>query len=867
MKINMNRKKKETLTIIIIIIIIIIINQREIFIVDQSISKNSKEQTKRKILEYKKQQYLLGISKVISALRQEKQQDRQTNKQRNQQRETDRQKERNKQTNKKTKKQRKTSNIEKKVNQGKKKKKQNQEWQASSSKRTKQYGQNSRVIHGGHHAYHKWVPQMLLQISQAKTLSNYFTFQQNCCFFHFYKFSSICFQIIFNLWNTNSATIKLDQVHDFKENYSQYIKNVNERNKKLKQAVDIGLRISEGKSSYEDERKSMERKYQMEEEEEDDNQSSSESAAKNSKKAKKGTVTNKLSNEISLNKTVSTTSTGKKTPKKGVKPTSKSSTKAAETESKNGGNDKLVPENAGEPSLAASEKELAAIHTRSAIGKKQQKISEKQTRRNSQNMNKNSNSSNIIINPEFGVEELVDTDPSHLHSNPIHEKEMNSTEQLAQFNKNENSMEKSSSNHIQESEQKEFEEDHQEMNLEKATKKSAASANGSPRNGFAEDKRDIYINNSNAHNSNSNNQNQSSDSNLHSSNGQNNQQKNTQNGQSQSTNKRNKRSAAQKNGSAAVNNNNLNIQVPNEAANQNEIIDSPKKKLKTNQMKSYNTNPQDASELQQSLEAILEIFQNQKNQNIFKLSEIKDLDHLCDAYFSLNIPTIEFFNTKVGKLFVQQLQLVTQHKHSEDFMPEIKQKLEVVVENIRDKILNETLGSEMKELMFKKKVQINGSCVMQNDAEDEKSIHSNTQLNKQITSHTKLNGDLVVGQEKEVEDPKKLRDQQLRKKICKKINELLKENYGLEKAQAQDLCVQIERKIKSVQVELNHDYKNNVKGLIRLLKAKEISIDKLQKCNVDELIQVIQHENAQAELKILGVPQFEKNSSLANNSD
>ncbi|EAR96117.2 PWWP domain protein (macronuclear) [Tetrahymena thermophila SB210] len=692
--------------------------------------------------------------------------------------------------------------------------------------------------------------------------------------------------VVVNFLGENThATIKLDQVHDFKENYSQYIKNVNERNKKLKQAVDIGLRISEGKSSYEaaipffepilqsssqfsNERKSMERKYQMEEEEDDDNQSSSESAAKNSKKAKKGAVTNKLSNEISLNKTVSTTSTGKKTPKKGVKPTSKSSTKAsAESESKNGGNDKLVPENAGEPSLAASEKELATINTRSTQGKKQQKISEKQTRRNSQNMNKNSSNNNVTINPEFGIEELVDTEPSHLLSNPIHEKEMNSTEQLAQFNKNENSMEKSSSNHINESEQKELEEDHQEMNLEKATKKSAASANGSPRNGFAEDKRDIYTNNSNAHNSSSNNQNQSSDSNLQSQNGQNNQQKSAQNGQSQSTNKRNKRSVAQKNGSAAANNNNLNIQIPTEAANQNEIIDSPKKKLKTNQIKSYNTNPQDATELQQSLEAILEIFQNQKSSNIFKLSEIKDLDHLSDAYFSLNIPTMEFFNTKVGKLFVQHLQLVTQYKHSEDFMPEIKQKLEVVVEHIRDKILTETLGSEIKELIFKKKVQINGNCVIQNEVEDEKSIHSNTQLNKQITSHTKLNGDLVVGQEKEAEDPKKLRDQQLRKKICKKINELLKENYGLEKAQAQDLCVQIERKIKSVQVELNHDYKNNVKGLIRLLKAKEISIDKLQKCNVDELIQVIQHENIQAELKSLGVPQFEKNSSLANNSD
>ncbi|KAL4504230.1 hypothetical protein ABPG72_021068 [Tetrahymena utriculariae] len=676
--------------------------------------------------------------------------------------------------------------------------------------------------------------------------------------------------VVVNFLGENThATIKLDQVHDFKENYSQYIKNVNERNKKLKQAVDIGLRISEGKSSYEDERKSMERKYQMEEEEEDDdNQSSSESAAKNSKKAKKGAVTSKLSNEISLSKTVSTTSAGKKTPKKNVKPTGKSITKAStEAESKNGGNDKLVPENAVEPSLAASEKELAAINTRSAVGKKQQKINEKQTRRNSQNMNKNSNSNNVIINPDFGIEELVDTEPSHLLSNPIHEKEINSTEQLAQFNKNENSMEKSSSNHINQSEQKEFEEDHQEMNLEKATKKSAASANGSPRNGFVEDKRDIYTNNSNAHISNSNNQNQSSDSNLHSSNSQINQQKNIQNGQSQSTNKRNKRSVALKNGSGAANNNNLNIQIPSEAANQNEIIDSPKKKLKTNQIKAYNTNPQDATELQQSLETIFEIFQNQKSSNIFKLSEIKDLDHLCDVYFSLNIPTIEFFNTSVGKLFVQQLQLVTQHKHSEDFMPETKQKLEVVVEHIRDKILSDTLGSEMKELIFKKKVQINGNGVIQNDVEDEKSIHSNTQLNKQITSHTKLNGDLVVGQEKEAEDPKKLRDQQLRKKICKKINELLKENYGLEKAQAQDLCVQIERKIKSVQVELNHDYKNNVKGLIRLLKAKEISIDKLQKCNVDELIQVIQHENIQAELKSLGVPQFEKNSSLANNSD
>lgn len=33
------------------------------------------------------------------------------------------------------------------------------------------------------------------------------------------------------------------------------------------------------------------------------------------------------------------------------------------------------------------------------------------------------------------------------------------------------------------------------MNLEKATKKSAASANGSPRNGFAEDKKDSFNNN------------------------------------------------------------------------------------------------------------------------------------------------------------------------------------------------------------------------------------------------------------------------------------------------------------------------------------------------------------------------------------
>ena len=40
-------------------------------------------------------------------------------------------------------------------------------------------------------------------------------------------------------------------MHDFKDNYNQYIKKVNNKNKKLKLAVDIALRISNGTSTYE----------------------------------------------------------------------------------------------------------------------------------------------------------------------------------------------------------------------------------------------------------------------------------------------------------------------------------------------------------------------------------------------------------------------------------------------------------------------------------------------------------------------------------------------------------------------------------------------------------------------------------------
>ena len=54
----------------------------------------------------------------------------------------------------------------------------------------------------------------------------------------------------FVLWNT-SATINTEFVHDFKDNYNLYIKKVNNKNKKLKLAVEIALRISNGTSTYE----------------------------------------------------------------------------------------------------------------------------------------------------------------------------------------------------------------------------------------------------------------------------------------------------------------------------------------------------------------------------------------------------------------------------------------------------------------------------------------------------------------------------------------------------------------------------------------------------------------------------------------
>ncbi|EGR28117.1 hypothetical protein IMG5_183030 [Ichthyophthirius multifiliis] len=75
-----------------------------------------------------------------------------------------------------------------------------------------------------------------------------------------YQFGIIYIFILLTI--IKSATIKLDQICDFKENYSKYIKNANQNNTKLKQAALIGLKILEGKSTCEEEKKNADKKLQ-----------------------------------------------------------------------------------------------------------------------------------------------------------------------------------------------------------------------------------------------------------------------------------------------------------------------------------------------------------------------------------------------------------------------------------------------------------------------------------------------------------------------------------------------------------------------------------------------------------------------------
>ncbi|EGR28723.1 pwwp domain protein, partial [Ichthyophthirius multifiliis] len=65
-------------------------------------------------------------------------------------------------------------------------------------------------------------------------------------------------EIIVNFLGENShATLKFDQVQDFKQYYNQNVKGMNIKNKKLINAIYAGQRIIEGKSTFEQEQKNV----------------------------------------------------------------------------------------------------------------------------------------------------------------------------------------------------------------------------------------------------------------------------------------------------------------------------------------------------------------------------------------------------------------------------------------------------------------------------------------------------------------------------------------------------------------------------------------------------------------------------------